>query len=661
MPEMLPQVDPSTVQNEPVQNEPPETPYDDAQFIDIALESANIAEELDEETLADIAKAVIDGYEVDEESRSEWKERHKEALKLAMQVYEEKNFPFDNAANIKYPLLATASIQFAARAYPNFVKGLDVVKGVVIGDDPQNLKADKAKRIGEHMSYQCISEMEEWEEDTDRLLTVLPILGCAFKKTWFSPILGRNVSEYRSPEYICINYWAKNLKTTPRITEIYTLYPNEIEERKRNGLFLDLEIGTPSSVQDETKGQPPLNDPDRPHVFLEQHTYYDLDKDGYKEPYVVTVHKDSRKVIRITARFDMDGVKREGEKIKSIQPTHYFTKFTFMPSPDGAIYDFGYGSLLTPINRSINTTINQLLDSGTIRNSQTGFIGKGLQLGKGRGGGILKFKLNEWKTVAFTGEDLRKNIFPLPTKEPSSVLFNLLGFMVSAGDRLSSVSEIMSGEPGGANERPTTTLARIEQGLKVFSSIHKRLFRAFREEYKKLFRLNKMYLEPRKYFTVLDIQNAVARDDYDDKSCDVIPMADPNDLSNSQKLMKAQMLMELRGQGLNDGEIMRRMLEAMQIPDIEVLLKGQPPQPDPKIVLEGQKVEIERNRLDFEVAKFEYDRMETEARVQKTIAQAIECLAKAEAAEVGPQLEMYKAQLQSLTVERKQASGSNQG
>jgi len=470
------------------------------------------------------------------------------------------------------------------------------------------------------------------------------------------------VSEYRSPEDICINYWAKSLKTTPRITEIYTLYPNEIEERKRNGLFLDIDLGQSTSTKDEKK-EHSTSDPDRPHVFLEQHTYYDLDEDGYKEPYVITVHKDTRKVVRITARFHMKSIKHDADgKILKIEPNHYYAKFTFMPSPDGAIYDFGYGSLLLPINSSINTTINQLLDSGTIRNSQTGFIGKGLQLGKGRGGGILKFKLNEWKTVAFTGDDLRKNLFPLPTKEPSAVLFNLLGFMVQAGDRLSSVSEIMSGEAGGANERPTTTLARIEQGLKVFSSIHKRLFRAFREEYKKLFRLNRIYLEPKAYYTILDEQKVIARDDYDSKTCDVIPVADPNELSNTQKLLKAQMLAEMRGQGFNDQEINRRLLEAMQIPDIEALMSTQPPPPDPKLVLEDKKIMLDQARLEFDMAKFEFERNEIEARTERTIAQAIESLANAEAAELGPQLEVYKAQLQSIATERKAASsGSNAG
>ncbi len=236
--------------------------------------------------------------------------------------------------------------------------------------------------------------------------------------------------------------------------------------------------------------------------------------------------------------------------------------------------------------------------------------------------------------------------------------------MVSAGDRLSSVSDIMSGEAGGANERPTTTLARIEQGLKVFSSIHKRLFRAFREEYKKLYRLNSIYLEPKAYYIVLDNVKAIPREDYDSKTCDVIPVADPNELSNTQKILKAQMLGEMRGQGLNDGEITKRLLEALQIPDVKTIMNAQPPPPDPKLVIESQKVELDRARLDFEIAKFNFQKMEIEARVENILAQAIEHIAKAEAAEMGPQLEQYKAELQSISAQQKQeatASANNQG
>ncbi|HDY89970.1 MAG TPA: hypothetical protein ENH82_17850, partial [bacterium] len=433
--------------------------------IEDILGSDNLAEEFEDKDLDDIGRIVWEGYDVDELSRADWLESMEEAFDLAMLIMEQKDGPFTKSSNIKYPMLATACIQFSARAYPNFVKGLDVVKAIPIGKDENGEKADRAKRIGEHMSYQCISEMEEWEEDTDKLLTILPIPGCVFKKTYFDSGLGRNVSAFVSAKNLVINYHAKSMETVPRKTEIIPLYPNEIEERMLDKRFLDIELGNPQSTMDK-KEEPPGNDPDQQHIFLEQHTYMDFDDDGYKEPYIITIHRDTHKVVRIVRRFELDDIKMsdDGTKIIRITGFQHYTRFLFMHAPDGSIYGWGYGKILTPINRSVNTNINQLNDAGSMDNHQGGFIGGGIQFGKDRGGGVVKFtELGEWKKVGFTGDDIRKHLFPLPTKGPSTVLLSLLELMINMGDRI-GVSEIMSGEQSNAAERPTTTLARTLAG-----------------------------------------------------------------------------------------------------------------------------------------------------------------------------------------------------
>lgn len=630
------------------------------------VDQTNIAAILDEETLGKIAVAVDTGYDIDKESRSEWEQNNDEAMKIAEQVWEEKNTPFENASNVKYPLIATGSIQFAARAYPNFIKGPDIVKGLVIGADPDGMKAQKSERIGQHMSYQILQEMEEWEEDTDRLLTYLPTIGTAFKKTYFSSNLGRNVSEFKRAQDVVINYYAKSMETAPRITDIFTLYPNEIEERIRSGVFIKFDYGVPSSAKNEDE-EVVSNDPDREHVFYEQHTWWDLDTDGYKEPYIVTFHKDTKTVVRMVARFGMDSVKYRMKRIAKIVPDQYFTKFPFMPSVSGSIYDTGFGRLLSPINRTVNTLINQLIDSGTIYNLNAGFLGKGIQLGRGRGGGKVEFGKGEWKHIGFTGDDLRKNIFPLPVKEPSLVLFNLLGFMVQAGERLSSVTEILTGDQSNEAERPTTTLARIEQGLKVFGSIHKRLYRAFRSEYKKLFRLNAKYLQPENYFTILDNRMAIPREDYNYESCDVVPVADPNETTNTQKLIKGQIWMSLQGQGFNDTEIRRRFAEAMQEPEPEKLLDAPQPPPDPKVVIDEAKLKLEADKFQFEMIKFMSGEDERTAKVASLLAKAEHSLAQAESMEMGHQLDQYKEDLKALVEvfkvknQPKVTSGNNQG
>ena len=616
--------------------------------IEDLIGQTNIASLLDDERLGTIASEVDTGYEIDKESLSQWNIKNVEAMKLAEQVWEQKSVPFQGSANVKYPGISIASIQFAARAYPEFVRGTDIVRGMVVGEDPDGQKAARALRVGQHMSYQCINEMTEWEEDTDKLLTHLPILGTAFKKTYFSNILQRNVSEFKRATDVIINHGAKSMETAPRMTEQFTLYPNEIEERIRSGVFVNWDYGTATSGKDEKEVN--TQDPHQEHLFYEQHTLIDLDNDDYKEPYIVTYHKDTQKAVRIVARFKFAGIKYGmKDRIRKITADEYYTKFSFMPSISGSIYDTGFGNgLLLPINSSINTIINQLLDSGTLYNHNAGFLGKGIQLGRGRGGGMLDFKLGEWKPVNFTGDDLRKHIVPLPVKEPSMVLFNLLGFMVNAQDKLSSVTEILTGEQSNEAERPTTTLARIEQGLKVFSSIHKRVYRSFKSEYKKLFELNQQFLPPQNYFRVLDTPKAVAKEDYDSEDMDIVPIADPNETTNTQKLMKGQIWMGMKGQGFNDQEINKRFAEAMQEPEPEKLLEAPPPPPDPKIEVEMKKLELEADKFQFEMLKWEGERAERHAKVMSLIAKATQSIANAESQEPGQQLEAYKAHLSAI-------------
>jgi chaperonin GroES len=611
------------------------------------FEVENVASILDDEKLAEISQNAVNGYESDESSREEWKKRNKEGMKLAMQLAAGKDFPFEGSANVMYPLISISSIQFASRAYPNLIPGWDIVRGKVIGKDEGNLKASKAARVETHMNYQLNEEMTEWEEETDRLLTVIPIMGCCFKETYFSKNQKRNVSLYCSPNDVVMHYDAKSMDTVPRITKRYNLYPNEIIERQRAKMFIEFEVGQAQKTKEENE-EYSGNDTFKPHLFLQQHTWLDLDGDGYAEPYVLNIHYDTKKVVRIVPRYKLSDIQFDDRnRIQRIEARQHYTKFTFLHSPDGSIYDWGFGSLLGPINHTVNTTINQLLDSGTWNNTQAGFLGRNISLGRGKAQGELKFQPNEWKQVAYSGEDLRKNIVPLNEfmKEPSSVLFNLLGFMVNAGEKLSSVTELMMGEQTIQNEPATTSLARIEQGLKVFSSIHKRLHKSFGKEFKLLYELNAEYLQPANYYRILDepeTERVAMRDDYDKSSCDIIPTATPEDISNAQKMVKAQILYSLKGQGFNDGEINKRFIEAMQFPDAQTILQSPgPPPPDPKLVLEAEKLDLERSKFEFEMMKYGME-------MGKIQSEIIKNLATAEAAEVGPQLEQYKAQMQAL-------------
>lgn len=608
------------------------------------LQTPNIATVLNELELNEIGDLAVKGYKSDDESRAEWKERNKKGMDLAMQLGGKKDYPHENAANVMYPLISIASIQFASRAMPNLVPGWDIVRGKVIGKDEGGAKADKAKRVETHMNYQLNEEMEEWEEETDRLMTVLPILGCCFKETYWSKNLGRNVSLYSSPNDIVMHYMAKSMATVPRITKRYNLYPNEIIERQRFGIFIDFDMGQPSEKKDENQDEIVV-DEYTPHLFLQQHTWLDLDNDGYKEPYILNIHYDTKKIVRIIPRFKEKDITWNGNQVQRIVARRHYTKYSFLPSPDGSIYDWGFGSLLGPINHTVNTTINQLLDAGTQNNSQGGFLGNNISLGRGKASGPIRLKRNEWMPVNFSGDDLRKNIVPLNEflREPSGVLFNLLGFMVTAGEKLSSVTDLMMGEQTVHNEPATTSMERIRQGSRVFASIHKRLHRAFGQEFKLLYQLNAEHLDPNYYYRILDegAEQQVMQSDYDKDSCDIIPVSSPDEISNSEKMMKAQTLFGMKGMGFNDKEIDKRFIEALQIPDPSSILDAPEPPPDPKLVLESEALDIKRSELEFEMMKYGFEMAEVQS---KTILN----LAKAESEEIGPQLEEYKTQLNAL-------------
>jgi chaperonin GroES len=320
-----------------------------------------------------------------------------------------------------------------------------------------------------------------------------------------------------------------------------------------------------------------------------------LDDDDYPEPYIVTFHLESGKVLRIAARFDENTITHddEGKKVIKIEPIEYFTKFGFIPNPDGSFYDLGFGVLLGPINEAVNSLINQLIDSGTLNNLQSGFLGKGLKVRLGE----TKFMPGEWKAVNSTGSDLKQQIVPLPSKEPSAVLFQLMGSMITSGKELASVAEIFVGKMPGQNTPATTTMATIDQGMKVFTAVYKRIYRSLHEEFQKLFELNAAYLNPNTYQEVINVTIGPA--DFAQKQYKICPGADPSAISQTEKLIKAQGLQEMLPMGVLDPvKVALRMLEAQEQPNIQDLLNPQvaqtgqlPQRPDPKLQESQAKVQ----------------------------------------------------------------------
>lgn len=572
------------------------------------LEADNVSDLLDDAKLLEIGTKAVTEYEVDEASRKDWKARYDRAMKIAMQVREAKNTPWPNASNVKYPLVAVAAIQFQARAYPAIVDGSNLVKGRVIGPDPDGQKQNRADRVGRHMSWQLLFKMPGWEDDTDRLLLMLPIVGCVFRKTYYDKIAGTNCSTMIPADDFVVSYWAKSLESTPRYTHILRYYPYEVRERIRTGIWREV----PLDNDDKT------NDEDSYGEYLEQFRLIDLDEDGYPEPYVVTLTKEGA-VARIVPCFDESGVIIGPDgAVARIERKQYVVKYGFIPSPDGAFYDIGFGTLLEDLNAAIDTTINQMLDAGALQNTQGGFVGSGINIKSG----ATRFKQGEWKRVDVTGGTLRDNIFPLALNGPSSVLFSLLQMLIQAAKDITATQDIMTGGAPTANTPATTTLAQIEQGMKVMSAIFKRIHRSFRDELKILFDLNRMFLDEEEYFNLNDQTGAVGRDDYQEKDLDVIPVSDPTMVSDIQKMARAQYLMQFFGNPmLNQQVVLRRALEAGGIPDVGELLNVEPPPPDPKLLLDGMKQQNDREKTQSDMKVNEADIRAKDAQTASSLAQ----------------------------------------
>lgn len=616
---------------------------------DRLLGSANIADRIDKDWLTEIGMKVLDDLHIDEKSRQEWKAMADKSLELAKLKREMKNEPWPKAANVKYPLTTTAAIQFAARTLPEIVKNEQVVRVAVNGEKTEE-KEMRAKRVAKHMSYQLLVESEDWMSSTDKMLHMLAITGITHRKTFYDPAQERTVSQICTHDELVLHNDIKDLESARRISHIIQMHQNELIEKMRMGMFTKMDV-------DELRD----NDQDdlKQHEIVEQHRYLDLDRDGYEEPYIVTVHRGSRKVLRIVARFNEEGITRNNDnEIIRIEPIHFFTDYHLIPSMDGSYHSLGFGTLMLSLNETVNTTINQLLDAGTLANMQGGFIGKGLRL-KNKN---MKFRPGEWKHVDFgLGTDIARNIVPLNYKEPSTVLFQLLGTLIEVGKDISSVTDVLSGKQPAQNVPATTILALVEQGQKVFSAIQQRLFISFKKEFKKVYRFNRLFLDPKEYFKFGDTEEYILQEDYEDESLDITPVADPRLSSDTQRLARSEALLQLmasQAPELDRREIIKRYLQDLDISDIDKLM----PEPDPnappppeliemqsEIDERGKKLELKARELDIKEQQMAIQMEKTRAEIAQMTADAIDKIASAESREVGNQLQLYKTEVDALS------------
>lgn len=631
------------------------------------IDSPNIAEEFSEEDLRRISEFCLDCYKEDVFSRTKWEERTNAAMDLAMQIQKIKTFPWPSCSNIVFPLVTIASMQFHARAYPAIINGRTVVQCRTMGTDPDGSKCDRAQRISTYMSWQLLEQDESWEEQQDRALLNVAVVGTAWKKSYYDASKGHNVSELVLAKDLVLNYWAKSVETCLVKTHKIPMYRNDIWERVQRGVFCNVTDEawfctdaqtTQNTTEIESDNRAGILRPQSneltPYPVLEQHNWMDLDCDGYAEPYIVTLEEMTGTILRIVARWDReeDIERAKDGTIIRIRAVEYFTKIPFIPSADGGIMDIGFGILLGPLNESVNSAINQLFDSGTISNTAGGFLGRGAKIR----GGVYQFSPFQWNRVDSTGDDLRKSIYPLPVREPSDVMFKLLGLIIDYTNKVSGATDMLTGVNPGQNTPAETARSMVEQGQKIYSAIFKRIWRSMKGEFKKLYQLNAVHMQDKVTFG--GIPEYIGREDFLGDPSAVIPSADPTISSEGARFSRATLLAQ-RAQvnpGYNKDLVEQELLRSLGVDNVEQLYPGlksmPPPQPDIKIQVEQMKFQLGMANVKMKTMQHllmysEQHRL-NDAKIQQLYSQAALFETQAGGAVAAHQLEVFKSQIDML-------------
>ena len=384
-----------------------------------------------------------------------------------------------------------------------------------------------------------------------------------------------------------VNQSVKSLRNAPRMTHKFPLYPYEIEDRMRDGTFLDLDL---AAIGDSTDDQAPI-------WFIEQHCYFDLDGDGYAEPWIVTQTETGGELARITAGFDPLDIIHDGKKIIRIQRDDYFAHFYFLPDPEGGFYGIGFGHLLRSLSEVIDTSFNQMLDAGHLQNAGGGFIGTGLDFQSEAE--EFRFEPGKYHTVTAEGGDIKQQVVNMEFAGPSPVLFQLLGMMLDTAKQITSVQDILTGSASAQTMQPSTLMALIDQGMKAFTAVYKRVYDGLSAEFRILYRLNRRYLQDKDYQNFLGIPGASVQQDFADDGCLVVPVADPNSVTMAQRMAKASFLKALLedpvlGKMLDPRDVLMRILAAGDVEDIQsALAKPTPPSPVEQLGVQEKIAQID--------------------------------------------------------------------
>jgi hypothetical protein len=539
---------------------------------------ANLAEEMPDRELARISSDLLGEFDANKASRQEWEDAYTNGLELLGFTYDERTQPFRGASAVTHPLLAEAATQFQAQAFNELLPASGPVRTVVMGKESTS-KNQQASRVRQFMNYYITSVMEEYTPDMDQMLFYLPLAGSTFKKTYFDETLGRAVSKFVPAENLVVPYETSDLETCPNITQVVRMSLNDLRKRQIGGSYLDVEV-IPAQKElsdlegemDRIEGLEP-NQIDYDCTILECHV--DLDLEGYEElddegeptgikvPYVVTLSEDNGQVLSIRRNYQEDD-----ELKRKIQ---YFTHFKFLPG--FGFYGLGLIHTIGGLSRTATAALRQLIDAGTLSNLPAGFKARGLRIRDDDD----PLQPGEFRDVDAPGGAIRDSLMPLPFKGPDQTLFNLLGFVVEAGQRFATITDLKVGD-GNQQAAVGTTIAMMEQGTRVMSAVHKRLHYAMKQEFKILARVMSESLPQQYPYTVPGGDESIMRDDFDDR-VDVVPVSNPNVFSQAQRIVMAQTKLQLASQAPelhNLNEVYRDMYEALGVTDVDRIMKAVP-------------------------------------------------------------------------------------
>ena len=549
---------------------------------------ANLAEHLPDDILNELGSELTENYQDYKNSRKEWERTYREGLDLLGFKYENRTEPFQGASGATHPVLAEAVTQFQSLAYKELLPADGPVRTQILGVSTPE-KEQQSQRVKDFMNYQIMDQMKEYEPEFDQMLFYLPLAGSSFKKVYYDDILGRAVSKFVPAEDLIVPYSATSLDDAESIIHVVKISENEMRKQQVSGFYRDIEL-KPGDIQEseltekerQLEGQTKSRNEDvfnllECHVNLDLEGFEDMNPQtgeptGIKLPYIVTIEENSREILAIRRNYEINDPKKT--KIQ------YFVHFKFLPGL--GFYGFGLIHMIGGLSRTATSALRQLLDAGTLSNLPAGFKQRGIRIRDD----AQSIQPGEFRDVDAPGGNIRDAFMMLPFKEPSQTLLALMGVVVQAGQRFASIADLQVGE-GNQQAAVGTTVALLERGSRTMSAIHKRIYAALKVEFKLLARVFKIYLPQEYPYDVVGGQNMIKQQDFDDR-VDILPVADPNIFSQTQRISLAQTEMQLAASNPaihNQYEVYRNMYEALGVKDIDkILIRPQPPQPkDPAL------------------------------------------------------------------------------